>query len=364
MYYLCIIITPSKASTHTKGGVMVRRAADEHLLAPHLMASEFEPQNMTPLPIPPTPAAPPRYIHIPTHPSRSPSLRTSLFSFIILQSSLTMLTPARLPLPPAPSTPRNARNEHTVTPPVGQRSPSHHPPPPHSPLVRMLYAPTLHTPVADPAPHPVHFHRRWSSRKGSDDVLAPLSCSNPRTPPCTHTSHAPVHPFPTRLRVGSRPTPESGFGRFPPWDIHKSQNPATSTPHTDTSLARRRIPPQGGTDTITICHKAENATCKTTILNKHNGTPNTHKYPAQNTRTGMRTMWCSPNAKIERYNPKHDALQLAQTTGKWPTKNEEKCTLRYQRNRRYPPRQPIPTKRITAPTIHSEQTPNTASHII
>ena len=41
---------------------MVRRDADEHLPAPHFMASEFEPQNTTPLPIPPTPAAPPRYI--------------------------------------------------------------------------------------------------------------------------------------------------------------------------------------------------------------------------------------------------------------------------------------------------------------
>ena len=132
---------------------MVRRAADEHLLAPHIMASEFEPQNMTPLPIPPTPAAPPRYIHIPTHPSRSPSLRTSLFSFIILQSSQTMLTPARLPLPPAPSTPCNARNEHTVTPPVGQRSPSHHPPPPtvHS------YACCTHPPYTPRSPiqHPI-----------------------------------------------------------------------------------------------------------------------------------------------------------------------------------------------------------------
>ena len=226
---------------------MVRRAADEHLPAPHFMASEFEPQNTTPLPIPPTPAAPPRYIHIPTHPSRSPSLRTSLFSFIILQSSLTMLTPARLPLPPAPSTPRNARNEHTVTPPVGQRSPSHHPPPPHSPFVRMLYAPTLHTPVADPAPHPVHFHRRWSSSKGSADVLTPLSCSNPRTHTLLHThiscsrpsfSHSPSGRVPAYSGEWFRPLPALGHPQ-----ITEPSHKHTSHRH---QLRSQTNPPAGG----------------------------------------------------------------------------------------------------------------------
>ena len=353
-----------EASTHTPSGTMVRRAAHEHLLAPRLMASEFELQNTTPLPLLTTPAAPPRHIHVPTHPSHSPSLRTSLYFFIILLSSITMPPLARLPLSPAHATTRYEPNEPTFQPPVDQRPPSHHPPPHNPPLARMLCAHPSHTPAADPTPRPIHSHRYLGSFRGSVDVLLPLSCSNPCTHTRIHTSHASAPSFPTRLRVGSRPPPESGFGRFPPWDINKSQILTPSTPRTDTSHERRRTPPQRGADTITICHKAENPTCKTTILNKHNGTPNTHKYPAQNTRTGMRTMWCSPNAKIERYNPKHDALQLAQTTGKWPTKSEEKCTLRYQRNRRYPPRQPIPTKRITAPTIHSEQTPNTASHII
>ena len=137
-----------------------------------------------------------------------------------------------------------------------------------------------------------------------------------------------MHTFPTRLRAGSRPPPESGFGHFPPWDINNSQNPATSPPRTDTNPVRRRIPPQGGTHTTTIGHKTPNATSKTAIPDKHNGPYNTHNQTAQNTRIGMRGVWCTPNAKIERYNPKYDTLQLAQTTGKWPTnKKDEKHTL-------------------------------------
>ena len=76
-----------------------------------------------------------------------------------------------------------------------------------------------------------------------------ITPTSPRTPPCTYTSHPSDHPIPTRLRAGSRPPPKSGFGRFPPWDNYKSQNPAIILPCTDSSPARRRIPPQEGTDT-------------------------------------------------------------------------------------------------------------------
>ena len=141
----------------------------------------------------------------------------------------------------------------------------------------------------------------------------------PPRPP-THTQPIRMHTFPTRLRAGSRPPPESGFGRFPPWDNYKSQNPAIILPCTDSSPARRRIPPQEETDTTTKCHETKNATCKTTKPSTHNRTHNTHKQRAQNARTGMRTRWCASHAQIERYNPQHEALHLAQTTGKWPTK--------------------------------------------
>ncbi len=147
-----------------------------------------------------------------------------------------------------------------------------------------------------------------------------ITPTSPRAPQHTHTTHPYVHTFPTRLRAGSRPPPESGFGRFPPWDNYKSQNPATILPCTDSSPARRRIPPQEGTDTTTKCHETKNATCKTTKPSTHNRTHNTHKQRAQNARTGMRTRWCASHAQIERYNPQHEALHLAQTTGKWPTK--------------------------------------------
>ena len=201
---------------------MVRRAADEHLPAPHFMASEFEPQNTTPLPIPPTPAAPPRYIHIPTHPSRSPSLRTSLFSFIILQSSLTMLTPARLPLPPAPSTPRNARNEHTVTPPVGQRSPSHHPPPPtqsirtHVVRTHLTHPGRRSSTPSRPFPPTLEQQHRKRRYAGPAFLFQP-----PHTPLHTHIpcsrpsfSHSPSGRVPASSGERFRPLPALGHQQF------------------------------------------------------------------------------------------------------------------------------------------------------
>ena len=67
------------------------------------------------------------------------------------------------------------------------------------------------------------------------------------------------------------------------------------------------------------------------------GIRNTHNQTAQNTRIGMRGVWCTPNAKIERYNPREDALQFTQTTGKWPTKRED------EKHTPTPTKPPLPT---------------------
>ena len=179
-------------------------------------------QNTTPLPTLTSPDNPPRYTHIPTPPPPPSSLRTSLYSFIILLSSITMPELARLPLPPAPFATQDEPIEPRLTPNIGQRPPPNPPHPSHTCSVRTSYAHPTH-PRIPPLPSiPTRTKHLPSYACASVRSPPPPPSQNPPAPPNTLSSHAYEYTFPTRLRARVpassgewfRPLPALGHQQF------------------------------------------------------------------------------------------------------------------------------------------------------